>query len=214
MRKLFIPLFSAALIGASACSNDMIDVDAAQFSRLADVDSMQHSRIIPAQSYQYWELRYSFGPGSGVDRLLGSGGTRTFNQLAESVQTALRNTTPNSGFSSGCLPAHCFLVIVAVDQAGTVSVVQTRDALLAFLGTLETVEEAALVVRSYNLHWDARNINTGYRAVDGGWEFLTTQLVRDCQPVQTDRVHVLVRPSGALKELGREVLSRLENACV
>jgi hypothetical protein len=211
MKPLFLALALAAATGA--CSNTL-DVDVESFDRLADFEDTNYSRITPTQTYQYWELRYGFGPGSGLDRTLGSGGTRTRSQLDAATLAALNAAAPTSGFSNGCLPGHCFTFILTVDQAGAVRVIQTRAGLLEFLGTIDNVEEASLIVRSYNMYWSAGDTDTGFRETGDGWEFLALELVRDCQPVQTDRVHVLVRANGALRELGREVHSKLENACV
>ena len=50
--------------------------------------------------------------------------------------------------------------------------------------------------------------------VDGGWEFVVLQLVRDCTPVQTDRVVLFVGRDGSIVEGDREVYEKIKNACV
>jgi hypothetical protein len=214
MKTLFLAMALGAAAVTPACNDDMLDVDIENFDRLPDFDRLDYRNINPPQTYQYWELRYTFGRGSGYDVTLGSGGTRQRSELDPATLTALQNSTPNSGFSNGCLPAHCYTFILAVDAGGTVRVINTRDALIEFLGLIDTMEEAALIVTSYNMYWSLDNPDTGVREVGVGWEFLALELVKACTPVQTDRVHVLVRSNGSLRELGREVHSKLENACV
>lgn len=213
MKTYFLALAIGAVAVTAAC-DDTMDVDVASFNRIENFDSLDYSHINPAQTYQYWELRHTFGPGSGYDKTLGSGGTRQRSELDPTTLTALQSSTPNSGFSNGCLPAHCYTFILAVDAGGAVRVINTRAGLMGFLGLIDSLEEAALIVASYNMYWSFDNLETGVREAEAGWEFLVLQLVRDCTPVQTDRVHVVVQSSGALRELGREVHSKLEGACV
>lgn len=200
------------LLGAVAtgCSSDMLDVDIDGFSPLPALEDLDYSRIAPAQSYQYWEVRWIMSGSS--NRILGAGGTLSREELDSTTVAELDNAHPPAGLAAGCQPALCYTFIATVN--GAVSVIADRPGLLQFLGEIDSVEEAALVAHTYNLHWDAANRSTGFRAVSEGWEILALQLVRNCTPVQTDRVYVLVRRDGALTELGREVYSRSKNACV
>lgn len=208
--KRIAPLLALSLVLAG-CKTDILDVDISQFSRLPSLEDLDYSRVSPAAPYEYWELRWTFGGGEG-NRILGAGGLRPRNELDPTIIAELDSTLPPSGFFSGCLPAYCYTFIAAVH--GSVQVYANRPTLLQFLGQIDSMEEAALVAHTYNLHWSSSDASTGYRAVSAGWEILALQLVRDCTPVQTDRVLVLVRRDGSLVELGREVHSRSENACV
>ncbi len=201
------------LLGALAtgCTSDMLDVDIDGFSPLPALEELDYSRIVPAGPFEYWEVRWIMSNG-GDNRILGAGGTRTREELDSMTVAELDKAAPPAGLSAGCPPAFCYTFVATVNN--TVNVIADRPGLLQFLGSIDSVEEAALVAHTYNLHWDAANRATGFRAVSEGWEILGLQLVRDCTPVQTDRVHVLVRRDGALTELGREIYSRLKNACV
>lgn len=200
------------LVGAlllAGCA-DTFDVDLGEFMRLPEIAQLDFSRIAPAASYQYWELRYQFE--GTVPTILGSGGTRTRDQLDPALRSALDTTRTPSGFAIGCLPGYCYKYIVAVD--GGIRVFATRQALADFLGSINSMEEAALLAHAQGLHWTSLNAATGYRETGAGWEIVGLQLVRDCTPVQTDRVLLLVRRDGSIRELDREVYQRTENACV
>lgn len=195
---------------ATGCTSDMLDVDISRFTALPALEDLDYSRIVPAHSYEYWEVRWIMN--GGGNRILGAGGMRSREELDSTTVAQLDNALPPAGLSAGCRPAVCYTFIATVN--GAVEVIADRPGLLQFLGEIDSVEEAALIAHSYNLYWDAATQATGFRAVSEGWEILGLQLVRDCTPVQTDRVHVLVRRDGALAELGREIYSRLKDACV
>ncbi len=202
----------AAAVLLAGCSSGALDIDMERFTRLPRLENLDYSKVDPAEPHRFWELRWSFGPGSGEGRVLGSGGTVDRSQLDSATIAALDQTRPASGFSISCLPGYCYKYIVAVN--GAIRVYANTEALLEFLGEIGSVEEAALLVDARNIYLDPDNPDTGFNGVSSGWEFVGLQLVRDCAPVQTDRVHVLVRRDGSVVELGRELHSKLENACV
>ncbi len=199
----------AALLLAGCAST--LDIDDDDLTPLPSVEQLDYSSIIPAQNHRYWELRESWGNEAPL-RILGSGGQVPRSQLDPATIAALDNTRPPSGFAMGCLPAYCYKYVVAVN--GNVHTYTTAESLLEFLGEIQSVEEAALVAISRNLYWSDQLPSTGFAQTSVGWEIVGLQLVRDCAPVQTDRVHILVRRDGTVRELGREVHEKLENACV
>ena len=194
------------------CSKDTLDVDLDAFMPLPAWEQLNFSNVHPAAAHRYWELRQSFGPGGSEDRILGAGGIVPRAALEPAVLAALDSLQPQVGFSIACLPGFCFKFIAAVN--GTVRAFATHAALLEFLGPIDSQEEAALLIDAHNYYWAPNGEQTGVRTVSGGWELVALQLVKDCSPVQTDRVHLLVRPDGSLHVLGREVYEKLENACV
>jgi len=200
----------AGLLLVAGCSS-ALDIDEDDLTRLPALEQLDFSSITPAQNHRYWELRQSFGSGS-PERIIGAGGQVTRSELDAATIIALDNTRPPSGFSIGCLPGYCYKYVVAVN--GTIQTHTTASALLTFLGPIGSLEEAVLVAVSRDLYWGPNDSETGFVEVPGGWEIVGFELVRDCAPVQTDRVHILVRRDGTVRELGREVHSKLENACV
>lgn len=203
MRKMMaIPLLLAGCTSA-------FDIDMAGFSPLPDVEALDYSKVEPAASHTYWELRYAFE--GSAPTVLGAGGTLRRDQLDPAQRAELDAARPPTGFALSCLPGHCYKYVAAVN--GAVSIYNTAEALAAFLGNIDGMEEAALTAHARGLYWND-SPDTGYRAVDAGWEIVALELVRACAPVQTDRVLLLVRRNGAVQELGREVYSKAENACI
>ncbi len=204
--------FFTAVVLLAGCSGSTLDIDDDDLTRLPSLEQLDYSGITPAQDHRYWELRESWGDGE-LGRVLGFGGQVARGALDSASLAALNNTRPPSGFAPSCLPGYCYKYIVAIDD-GTAQVYATAARLLEFLGPVESIEEAALIAHSRNLYWSGNDPATGFMEVSGGWEIVGLQLVRDCLPVQTDRVLILVRRDGTVRELGREVHSKLENACV
>ena len=201
------------LLGLTACDGiNAFDVDLDEFDRLPRFEELDFSKVSPGGSFQYWELRHAFGGRvNGTDRIIASGGSRTRPELGAATIAALDSIRPATGYAIGCLPGYCYKFIAAVDTQ--VRLYNTRESLRTFLGTIDSREEAALIADAHNFWWDDSN-ETGVREVSGGWEIIGLQLVKDCAPVQTDRVHMRIGRDGSLKELDREVHSKLENACV
>jgi hypothetical protein len=198
-------------LGLVSCENTF-DVDLGSMSAIPEVNTLDFSRVHPASAHEYWELRFSCCDNApDVNQILGAGGTKTRGQLDAATVAALDAARPENGFSAGCLPGHCFKYIASVN--GSVNLHTTRQALLIFLGEINTAEEAVLLLDSFSYSWTTDE-KTGMRQVNGGWEFVVFQLVRACTPVQTDRVHVLIRRNGEASVLQREVWDRDPNSCV
>jgi hypothetical protein len=203
MRRILVGLLLCA-----GCSS-ALDVDIGEFARLPDVADLAYSNIAPAQAHDYWELRYAFE--ADQPSIVGSGGRLTRDQLSTAQRTALDTTRAPSGFATSCLPGYCYKYIAAVN--GAVQLFASPQALAAFLGPIDSMEEAALLAHARGLYWDSID-RTGYRAVAEGWQIVGIELVRLCAPVQTDRVLLLVRRNGSIQELGREIFEKSENACI
>jgi hypothetical protein len=136
----------------------------------------------------------------------------TRDQLAPALRTQLDTTRSPTGFHISCLPGYCYKYVAAVN--GAVQLYATAQALAGFLGTIDGMEEAALLAHAHGLYWDHHSPAAGYREVAGGWQIVGLQLVAFCAPIQTDRVLLLVRHNGTVQELDREVYNRNENACI
>lgn len=209
--KLKLLVAVAALLVTSC--DYLTDIDTSGMDPMPDFADIDFSRIQPAQSFEYWEVRFSWGAGSPRDSVLGSGGTRTRAQIDTATLRVLDSTRPPTGFAQGCLPAHCYMYVVGISNG--VKLYSTVDALRQFLAPIQTREEAMLMLRARGFYWDPRNGGvTGMRAVGDEWEFAVLELVRDCAPVQTDRVLVRVRRDGAVDERDREVWEKSPNACI
>ena len=198
------------IVMLAGCSS-ALDIDTDDLTRLPSIEQLDYTHVTPAVSHRYWELRASWG-GDEPWKVLGAGGQVPRNQLDAATLAALDSTRPPSGFAISCLPGYCYKYIVAVN--GSVHAYTTAAALQTFLGDIDSMEEAALVAHARNLYWSPDADDTGFLETSGGWQIVALELVKGCAPVQTDRVHILVRRDGVVRELGREVHSKLENACI
>ncbi|MGH7481560.1 MAG: hypothetical protein ACRELV_05350 [Longimicrobiales bacterium] len=210
MRRLgILPMFALAM----CTSATDLDVDLGAFERLPSVDELDFTRIVPAREWDYWELRFSLGDGD-IDNIVGSGGALSRTDLPAPVLSELDALAPPTGFARGCLPGHCFKFIAAVRGDRVFSFTRT-DTLLEFLGGIGTSEEAILLVDAHGFNWQPADDDTGYRALDaGGWEFVVLDLVRDCAPIQIDRVLLRVSPEGTLSERARELWEKEDEMCI
>jgi hypothetical protein len=199
----------ASLVLCAACASTF-DVDLDEFSRIPDVPDLDYSKVVPAGQHDYWELRFAFD--DQTPTILGSGGRLTREQLGVAVRTALDTTRSRTGFAISCLPGYCFKYVAAAN--GSVQLYTTAPALAGFLGTIDSMEEAALLAHARGLYWDDADHSTGFRQVPEGWEILGLQLMRACAPIITDRVLLLVARNGTIRELDRGVYRRDENACI
>jgi hypothetical protein len=205
--------FCVGALAFGGCESlDTFDVDLKSIDPLPRLEQLDYTKVSPAGSPQYWELRMGFGPGSGADRVLASGGPRRRSELAQAAIAALDSIKPTTGWGTGCLPGNCYKYIAAFDTQARLY--NSRDALRTFLGSIETKEEAALIVDSHGFYWQENGRNTGFRETSEGWEFVVLQLVRDCAPVQTDRVLVLVKRDGLIAERDREIFEKNQNMCI
>ncbi|MEX2529281.1 MAG: hypothetical protein WD960_00780 [Gemmatimonadota bacterium] len=202
----------AGCLSAGCNSVTGLDVDLTGFDSLPDVAELDFSAVDPAQEWSYWELRMSWGMPVGRT-VLGVGGTLLEDELPPETRAELEAIDLPSGFAGGCLPSWCFKYIVAVDGTGHVVTVSTREELRAFLGVTDSVAEAVLLLDAHGFHWsdDRQGIRRGDA---GGWEAVVLELVRGCDPIQTDRVLVTVGMDGSVNVVDRELWQRLDGACI
>jgi hypothetical protein len=199
---------------SSGCDSPTeLDLDMARFERISELDSLDFGQVEPSSAFDYWELRFSWGHAEQPDRVIGAGGVFSRSELSPEVRAAVDALAPPVGFAIGCLPGLCFMFVAAVEGDQVMSFT-TTSTLRDFLGEVGSPVEAALLVRAHGFWWEGGAEHLGYRSINGGWEFVVTQLVRDCTPVQTDRVLLRVTRAGEVRELGREVWHRDERACV
>ena len=199
----------------AACDSPVgLDVDMDQFDAIPALEALSIANLQPASNWDYWELRRVMPGGPMPDRVVGSGGPLSRAQLPPAATAELDVLAPQSGFAIGCLPGYCFSFIAAV-RDDEVTTFLDLDALRSFIGVVDTMEEAALLVHAMGYQWDMDHEATGVRALsDGGWEFIVTMLVRDCAPIQYDRVLLRVDRPGTVSVRGREVWQRHEGACI
>lgn len=198
-----------------SCDADTgLGVELELFDPLSSVEELDFASVHPAEEWLYWELRFSWGtmPGAAPDVIMGAGGTVSREALPAGIREELDALRLPSGFAGGCLPSWCFKFIAAVDPDGHVVTFASTPALIEFLGPRDSLAEAVLLLDASSYSWHSQD--TGIRPRGDGWEAVVLELVRDCAPVQTDRLLVRVGRTSDPVVLRREVWERLENACV
>lgn len=177
----------------------------------------------PAAPVDYVALRLvtSFGslPDASTYSEIDSSGTAC---ATASVQVTCQDAAKHAGSgltlaeSCGGPPYACqhYLVTTKGDVVGTYT---PGQGYLAFLGPIDTPAEALLVAVQETFggyYAQCSNPELGsVRAVADGYEVVVTQMVKDCAPIQTDRVLLHVAKDGTVTELRRNIAS-VSMACV
>jgi hypothetical protein len=181
------------------------------FTALPGDDAIDLAAVQPAQPVDHWEFR--IGSPLGVFAVLGGAGTRSRVELDPVLRETFDAVTPTSGSYTRCLPASCYYYL-AVLNGDSIWTVSTPEQLLAFLGALESVEEAALLAGFRGFDLGGTIEESAYRPVPDGWELRLVQLVESCDPVQLDRVLLRIAYSGEVTEVRREVWRREFGVCI
>ena len=161
------------------------------------------SKLETAESFDYWELRFAFIEDSY--EVISAGGTQAKNELSQETLAAFEAYTSEEGFGVGCLPGYCYYYIVSVKDAH-IKTWSTPEKSKDFLGNISSKEEAILLVLAHGYHWDEQDKNAGaIRSTERDFELIVLDLVKACDPVQTNRYVLLVTFLGEVVEKASEV---------
>jgi hypothetical protein len=189
---------------------DFVDLEA--FDPLPALEDLDYGQVVPADSYVVWELRDVRMP-SGYT-VVGGAGREEKDTLPPDLLLAFDSVSVQAGFEPHCLPGDCFYYIASLGDGG-VDTWTNAAGVVAFLGTIESVEGAALVARANGYRWSGTDKGRGaVRATDDGFELIVERTVSYCTPVQVNRFQVLVTSAGTLSVLREDVVSRDEGACI
>lgn len=222
--SVVVPVLAAPLL-ASCDPAAGVGVNLDQYDPIPPLEELDFEAIRPDQVWPYWELRLSQGFAEAADSVVGSGGTLRRNELPPEALKSLEDLRFTPGFA-GCgfsvgrqyekrraasqaLTADlaaCSKYVVAVDESDEVVTFATRDALRTFLGRVESLEKAVLLLDAHGFSWDGDA--DGIRPLDSGWEAVVKELVKTCAPIQTDRVLITVSGGAELRIHRREVWSQ------
>ncbi|SHF88713.1 hypothetical protein SAMN05444483_103106 [Salegentibacter echinorum] len=210
MKKLILIFTLIFLISCS--SDDAITTDG--FEPISE--KYPFYDLDPAVATNYWELNYVIANGgeNNEEEIIVQKGTLC-DQAEESVCVKeFQELQPEFGFASGCLPGLCYLYLKhQVDSQN--QLVDSKDKLLEFLGAINTKEEALLWARANDYYFQVERIDAGaIKTTGSNFELIVLKTVSYCTPVQSNRYHLKIKPSGDIKILKEEVFSRDENSCV
>ncbi len=205
--------FSAFLIILTACSSDdSIQANLNEFDAITE--RFPYTDLNPVAAYDYFELIYSFEEAENEELIFSEGTLCSNSSDPGSCVEKFENLTTNFGFVGGCLPSYCFIYI-KLQQNETNAILNNREQLKSFLGTIDTRSEAILWANANDYSHSNTNKETGaIKEVGDHFELLVTKLVSACTPFQIDRVHLRIDADGTITELDREVYSYSENSCV
>lgn len=191
------------------------DVDLADFTAIPALDELDYDEVTPAEETAYWELRWAMSVED--PEVLGASGTPCADATdPDACEAALEALRPDAGFGYGCLPGGCFHYL-AVTRGDSVFAVTDAAGLVTFFGAIDASAEAFLVARAAGYEWRSSSVDAGGYApvaADGAWRLLVTDLVRDCDPVITDRVELSISSAGVVTPLRSQHLSVSCGSCI
>ncbi len=220
---LTILLVAACIRSRPTSSSDSLfrnlDLSAfAQIPAMQEIDSGAVSLSLhPAHEYDYWELR-----GVRFDRatMLAQGGRRSKDELSPAQVAEIDGIGTGSGeggFGRGCPPAWCFNYVVAV-RSNQIEEVRHSAELGAFLGEIDTRDEAILSAEALDYLWRASKEEGAIREVADGYELLvlkymdsTTRCQHGGYRADLYRVLLHLSRSGGITELASRFLE--EGSC-
>ena len=195
------------------------DVNLDAFKTLPLLENLDWNQIKSAEAVTYWELRQASSMVELGDTYTVIGATGNKCGAADDKARCLSEfdalrPLPPKGFGADCHPGFCFEYFVS-NSGNENKVWNNIDALKAFLGPVDSGEEAALLVNANGFYWERDNKEAGaIRQAGEEYELIALKTVRDCAPVQTDRFLIRIDREGALGILREQVFTRMANACV
>lgn len=211
-QALKVSLASPLLLscGAPGVNTSQFDAPACDGSALAV------RGLMPQSPVDYTELRSIFMPGmqGSTESLVSSAGTKCGTASnAAACDAALTALKASSGFNQGCTQV-CTASYLATTAGDTVSSLITLDALKAFLGTIDTPQEAVLLGYASGFAISCGDKQRGaVRKTDKGFEIIgTTGFACGAGTFVTQHV-VTVNADGSLLETGSSVIEVGQNNC-
>ena len=195
---------------SSACKDDdsKISVNLDEFEQITQ--PYPYTDVSTEEAIDYWELL-----SSSIPDPLFSAGTKCANSSNEGQCIYDFNATisENIGFGINCPLDYCFKYI-RYQSKDEISLVTSTDDLIEFLGEINTKSDAILLATAYSYYFSTTKKEIGaIKEVKDGYEILTTQLVKFCSPIQTNRFLLKVSRNGKIEILKQEMYST-SNGCI
>ncbi len=215
LRRIFQQALKASLASPLVFSCGA-GVDTKPFDLIAcepSSGSIAISQLMPAQSTDYAELRRIFMDAQ-MPTKLSTFGTRCGGATnAMACGSALDALKPASGFGKACLQL-CSELYLATTTGDAVGSVTTLEALKAFLGTIDTPQEAVLMVAAQPFDLSCTDKARGaVRKTETGFEVVASTGFA-CGEGTAVTQHVLaVGSDGSVSEVSSAVLERGKAGC-
>ena len=157
-------------------------------------------------TYDYIELRMSYGPGEAVFQIRDSLGIKCDETIPDCFIRFDTLRTYRHSFHQGCVPGYCDNYLVT-RQGNAIRTWVGLEELSSWLGPIDDSGDALLWVYANGYHFEADNSrNSGVKRLNNDiFYVIALRMVRDCMPVQTDRFLLEVHRSGKIKILAQGV---------
>lgn len=208
---LFLATFVLLL---SSCSSPLEALNFDGVNILPSLRQLDFTAVQPSQSFDYWEFRQVGG--DAELEIIASGGLKSKSELSQNELTALNSTTPNSGFNLGChgQKSTCHKYIITIDS-NQVKIWNTGTDIAAFLGQIDNLNEAVVLANANSYIWDGQaNFTSGYIERNGNYEMVVLRLINLCRPVQSERVHIIIKKDATIETIASEVWQTLGSNCL
>ncbi|WP_437311280.1 hypothetical protein [Sorangium sp. So ce388] len=208
---------SLAPVLAGTCAS----IDTGGFAAVACRDGREArylGGLRPGAAADYLELRERLHlPGaSRAPRAIETSGTPCA-QATDPAACAVKIATVSSteGFMLGECLQYCPRHVLIANAGDDVDVLRSKEEVKAWLGRVDSPEEAVLVaaLEGYEVACDG-SAPGGVRPADDGYEVLATRVTSLCAPVETTRYVLRVGADGHLGEVASEVISSRAGACI
>jgi len=174
------------------------------------------SGLQPAAAADYLELREPSRPEGGEPRTLESFGARCARATDRAAcEAKIAAATSPRGFMPGECVQICQESTLIVNAGDTVTVLSSKKDVRAWLGPIDTPEEAVLLValENYNVGCGDDEYG-GVRRKGNGYEVLATRYTSDCAPIEKTLFVLRVDADGNVREVKSEVIESMPNACI
>jgi hypothetical protein len=192
--KLIFLLF---FIGFSSCHRisekelQSFSKISAEFNNVGDLAKF----INPNRPFDYWEYRWTdfFNrkySAQWEDRVFATGG--------QMGSDSMKKIFPTQGFFKECMPGYCVSYIL-VETNHEIEQITTESQLRQFIGHIDNLQEALLVLKSYGYWFDSEVKEAGaYKFNQDAIELLGIESISTC-PLRIDRVYIKMTYDGQIE---------------
>jgi hypothetical protein len=204
-------LLALAVVALASCDS-ATDIDTRGLSPMPDLSKSEFSNVHLANATNYWEMRIKMI--GGPSWIYASPNANDRAQLDSVVIRELDATAPSPGITNfTCGIGDSCLPYVAAVNGKVITIYDSMDEFRAFLGDVDTSDEAALVVRTHGFDWNTNTAENGIRKVSDGWEVVIFETSSLCKPYTVDQVVLHVGIDASLSEIARHTWKKEKDTC-
>ena len=146
-------------------------------------------KIIPNEKYKYWEYVWSMPHPQGkedFDKIKLKKG-----KISSRKKYQIKNPTPYQGLFKQCMPGTCYYYIAYLEN-NKINYITTNEGLKTFIGKINNIEEALLVLALDDIHFNFDNSETlTYKMTPNGYELNMEKTIGKCPYDKTYKIEFL-----------------------